>query len=330
MPRSLAHPLLVADIGGTNCRVGVVDEPGASPRVIERISTASAATPEQAIGRVIERARVRPKAAAIAVAGPVIGRRAEFTNAAWLFDGPVFAKAMGLSNGILVNDFEALALSLPTLAPTDLAPIGRAQGDGQGARLVLGPGTGFGAAALVGRPGRQLVVATEAGHIELGPVEDDEKRFWPHLERYHGRYAVEGVLSGAGLARIDGAMRLAADRYARHSDGAAVHAAAEAGDAISLAAVKVFGRLLARVAGDLALALKATGGVYVAGGVAPKLLHLFDQDEMARVFAAKAPMQELMASVPLHVVIGPDPAERGLAALALDPAAFGMENRLWR
>lgn len=331
MSLCLPHPLLVADIGGTNCRVGVVDRPGDEPRVIERVTTSSAATPERAIGRVLRGTGVAPRSAAIAVAGPVVGSSAVFTNANWRIEGADFAKALGLETGILVNDFEALALALPRLRGEELHQIGEALGlpEPIGARLVLGPGTGFGAAALAGKPGRLMVVPSEAGHIELGPSAPDEARFWPHMERYHGRFAVEGVLSGAGLARIDSAMRLAEGRYARHGDGAAVHMAAQAGDAVSRAAVRMFGRLLARVAGDLALAVKATGGVFIAGGVAPKLLPLFDESEMRAAFAAKAPMVELMNGIPLFVVTGADPAERGLAALACDPAAYGLEDRLW-
>lgn len=329
LPTTLPHPLLVADMGGTNCRVGIVDALGMRPRALARIQTRQAGSPEAALGMAMEGAQIRPRAAAIAVAGPLIGHAANFTNADWLIDGPALARALGFETGILVNDFEALALSLAALGPDDWRPIGREAEGLDGARLVLGPGTGFGAAALIGPPERRMVTASEAGHIELGPAREDEAAFWPQMAMRDGRHTVESVLSGAGLARIDSAMRAARGEAPRHGEGDAVHRAALAGDPSALAAVRMFGRLLARVAGDLALAAKAFGGVHVAGGIAPRLMPLFDQDEMRAAFEEKAPMTPFMRRVPFRLITCADPAERGLAALALDPGAFGMDDRLW-
>lgn len=331
---ALPHPLLVADIGGTNCRIAMVDAPGAAPRTAMRLFTREEATCEAALARAVAASGVRPRAAVLAVAGPVIGLGAELTNAGWAFDGPSLMAALGLEQGLLVNDFEALATCLPVLGPADLTPIGTGVAAPGGARLILGPGTGFGAAALVGREGRYTIVPTEAGHVELGPVDDEEYALWPLLERVHGRVTVESVLSGAGLGRLHaGLQRLAGQPHVTDAgllDGARVAAAAGAGDAAALQAVQLFGRLLGRVAGDLALALKATGGVFIAGGIAPKLLPLFDAAAMRAAFATKPPMDALMAEAPLWIVTGADPAERGLARVALDPAGFGLEDRLWR
>lgn len=326
---ALPHPLLVADIGGTNCRIGIVDAPGRAPRTIRRLSTRDEPSCEAALGGAIAAAGVRPRAAALAVAGPVIGLGAELTNAGWSFDGPSLIAALGLEQGLLLNDFEALAASLPDLGPADLTPVGGGTPARNGARLVLGPGTGFGAAALVGRDGRYAIAPTEAGHIEFGPAREDEFALWPFLERVDGRVTVESVLSGAGLARLDAALRRRAEGIPIHVDGAAVGRAAEAGDPAARATVRLFGRLLGRVAGDLALALKATGGVFIAGGIVPRLMPMMDLAELRSAFAAKPPMQALMAGIPLSVLTGPDPAERGLARVACDPAAYGLEDRLW-
>ncbi len=325
---ALPHPLLVADIGGTNCRIAIVDAPGAPPRVVKRLATKSEPNCEGALARAMTEAGVKPRAAILAVAGPVIGVGAELTNAGWSFDGPSLMAALGLSQGLLLNDFEALATCLPVLRDADLTAVSAGR-RGDGARLILGPGTGFGAAALVGREGRYTIVPTEAGHMDLGPATDREFALWPLLERAEGRITIESVLSGAGLARLDTALRRLAGGTALCVDGAAVNVRAEAGEALALAAVRLFGRLLARVAGDLALAYKATGGVFVAGGVAPKLLPLFDLPGMRLAFLQKPPMQALMEDAPLAIVTGADPAERGLAKVALDPAAFGLDDRLW-
>lgn len=324
----LPHPLLVADIGGTNCRVAIVDAPGSAPRVIRRLSTKDEPTCEAALAKAIATACVRPRAAVLAVAGPVIGLGAELTNAGWSFDGPSLMAALGVEQGVLLNDFEALATCLPVLGAADLTAISAGR-PADGARLILGPGTGFGAAALVGREGRYTIMPTEAGHIELGPVTADEFALWPLIGRMDGRITVESVLSGAGLARLDTALRRLGGTEALCAEGADVSLRADEGDTTALAAIRLFGRLLARVAGDMALACKATGGVFVAGGIAPKLLPRFDLSEMRKAFSHKPPMEALMRDAPLWIVTGPDPAERGLAKVALDPAAFGLDNRLW-
>ncbi len=325
---ALPHPLLVADIGGTNCRVAIVDAPGDAPHVIRRLSTKDEPSCEAALVQAIGDAGSKPRSAVLAVAGLVTGRQAELTNAGWTFDGSSLMAALGVEQGLLLNDFEALACCLPLLGPHDLRAIGQGVAGG-GARLVLGPGTGFGAAALVGREGRHALVPTEAGHMELGPVTADELALWPFIARVDGRITVESVLSGQGLARLDAALRQLAGEAAACSDGAMVYVRAEAGDGVALAAIRLFGRLLARVAGDLALAYKATGGVFIAGGIAPKLLPHFDVVEMGEAFSHKPPMEALMRDLPLWIITGSDPAERGLAKVALDPAAFGLDTRLW-
>jgi glucokinase len=325
----LPHPVLIADIGGTNCRVALVEAPGAPPVPVTRLSTHDAPSAEAAFAGVLERTGVRPRAAAIAAAGPVMGDAVALTNAGWTLSGPALTRALGLETGLLLNDFEALAAALPGLQASDLAPLA-GPAAGRGAQLVLGPGTGFGAAALVGADGRWTLMPSEAGHMALGPASAREEAIWPHLARVDGRHSIESVLSGPGLVRLDAAVRLQAGGCALHGDGGAVHAAALAGDRAAGEAVVLFGLLLARVAGDLALACKATGGVFIAGGVAPRLLPLWDRAAMREAFSDKAPMGALMQTMPFALITGDQPAERGLATVARDPAAFGLEGRLWR
>jgi glucokinase len=326
---ALPYPLLVADIGGTNCRVALVDAAGQAPRMIGKLSTRDEPSCEAALSSALAAAGARPRSAALAVAGPIIDKAAELTNAGWRFDGASLMAALRLEQGLLLNDFEALAACLPTLGQADLLPIAEGSPAPDGARLILGPGTGFGAAALVGRAGRHVIAPSEAGHMELGPASEDEAALWPLIARVQGRVTIESALSGSGLARLDSALRLSQGGTATLGDGAEVARAAEAGEPVALAAVELFGRLLGRVAGDLALALKATGGVFIAGGVAPKLTPLFDLAGLRRAFADKAPMEALMRRVPLSLVMAPDAAERGLASVGADPAAFGLEGRLW-
>ncbi|CAM5764879.1 glucokinase [Bosea minatitlanensis] len=330
-PPAIAYPVLLADIGGTNCRLSLAAEPESPPVALARIGTGSYRTPEEAFESAVATLPVRPRSAALAVAGPLDGRRAQLTNASWEFDGPRIAAALGLEQGLLVNDFEALAASLAVLAPADLDTLVAGDPEPEGIRLVLGPGTGFGAAALLTRGERGSLIPTEAGHIGIGPEDPAEHRIWPALAAGLPRVTVEHLLSGDGLVRIHRAVAATSGVAEADISAADITHLALDGNPAALMTVVCFWRLLARVAGDLALVFKATGGVFIAGGIAPKLLALADRPTIGAVFARKPPMEALAARFALHLVTAQDAAEQGLAAIAAGPARFGLDDpkRLW-
>ena len=325
------HPVLVADIGGTNCRLSLVPSPGALHEPLARISTGAHPTAEAALASVIATLSVRPRAAILAVAGPLDGRQAQLTNAAWHFDGPALGRALGLDQGLLVNDFEALAASLAVLRDRDLVNLVAGTPEPEGPRLVLGPGTGFGAAALLRRGETGMLVPTESGHIGIGPEDPAEMKLWPDLAEGVPRLTIEDLLSGNGLVRFHRAVRRQSGVAEPDVSAADVTALALDGNPAALMAVVCFWRLLARVAGDLALGFKATGGVYIAGGIAPRLLPLADKATINAVFAGKPPVEDLAARFALNVITADDPAEQGLAAIAAAPGRFGLDDpaRLW-
>jgi glucokinase len=338
--------VLVADIGGTNARFAVLDEPGGLARRLPALSTRDPAFADAAAAlagamdtamkialakTALPESSVRPRSLVLAVAGPVHGVTAELTNAAWRFDGPALVDALGVETGLLLNDFEALAMAAPSLRAADVTAIGApVAADPKGPMLVLGPGTGFGAATVLRIGDGLSVLPGEAGHIELGPATEAEAALWSHLERVDGRITVEALLSGSGLGRLEAALAAEAGCPQARRDGGAVAVAAQAGEPVACQAVALFARLLGRVAGDLALVVKATGGVFIAGGVTPKLLPLIDASAMRTAFDDKAPMDALMRTMPLGVVTVPDPAFLGLAAAAANPGRWGVRHRLWR
>jgi len=330
-PPAIAYPVLLADIGGTNCRLSLAAEPESGPVALTRIGTGSHRTPEAAFESAVAALPERPRSAVLAVAGPLDGRSAQLTNASWAFDGPRIAAALGLGQGLLVNDFEALAASLAVLTPTDLDTLVAGDPEPEGIRLVLGPGTGFGAAALLTRGERGSLIPTEAGHIGIGPEDPAEHRLWPALAAGLPRVTVEHLLSGDGLVRIHRAVAATSGVAEADISAADITRLALDGNPAALMTVVCFWRLLARVAGDLALIFKATGGVFIAGGIAPKLLPLADRPTIAAVFAAKPRMEALAARFALHVVTAQDAAEQGLAAIAAGPARFGLDDpkRVW-
>src|SRR3954471_18209852 len=200
-----AFPVLLGDIGGTNARVGVLPAPGQSIHYLPRTLTAAAPDPVQAIrDALLAYDGPKPRSAMIALANRVDALAVRLTNAEWVVDADAIGRAFGLERVVLINDYPPVAASATALDRTrgDVAPLGGGAGVPAGTRVVLGPGTGFGAAALVMVDDRHVIIATEAGHLEFGPADEPESELWRHLERVGGRITVEAVLSGPGMFRI--------------------------------------------------------------------------------------------------------------------------------
>ncbi len=329
-----SFPALVGDIGGTNARFALVEARGAAPRQIARIGTGDYPDAVTALRYALDQAGpIRPRSILLAGAGPLEGRSLHLTNAGWTLNGPAIAAALGFEQGIILNDFEAQALALTVLDPVDFEPIGEVRAGTTGTRLALGPGTGLGVAALVPVEGRMLPFATEAGHVGFGPDGPDEEAFWPHLERVDGRITAESVISGSGLLRVHRARMQAAGREDRLDSPQAVSDAALDGQSDDARdTIAAFWRLIARFSGDMAIAFMARGGVCLMGGVAPRLLPLLDERAFRRVFADKAPMADLAATIPTAIVTDTDAALHALAGLAAnsDYYLLDYERRLWR
>ncbi|MFZ4534470.1 MAG: glucokinase, partial [Alsobacter sp.] len=194
---SLPHPLLVGDIGGTNARFALVATPGGPVGPVWRTRTVDAPGPAEAIARL----GASPRTVVLCTAGPVADRRCHLTNAHWVVDGPALAAALNLAQGLLLNDFEALALSLPALEDGANTLIGPELAPGGGPRLVLGPGTGLGVGALVEAGGRLAALASEAAHLDFA-AHDMDAAVLARTARVDGRLTAEAVLSGPGLLRL--------------------------------------------------------------------------------------------------------------------------------
>jgi glucokinase len=328
-----AFPVLIGDIGGTNARFGVLSAPGAPWEPLLRALTAATPTPQDAIREALRRrAGEPPRSAIIAVANRVDGVVVRLTNAEWIVDAPAIGAALGLDRVTLVNDYPPVAASVTALdlARGDLAPIGSALPGAPGARVVLGPGTGLGAAALVPVEDRLAILATEAGHAEFGPAEPDEFVFWPYLERVLGRVSAEAVLSGPGLFRLAAAMARCRDEALPFRTPNEVLVAYRGGHDLARECLRMFARLLGRFAGDLAMTFEASGGVFIAGGIAPNMVDILKEGSFRRAFDAKAPHHAWARGVTACVITHPEPALLGLSALVADPGRFVFPSQTWR
>jgi glucokinase len=325
-------PVLLCDIGGTNVRLAFAPAPGEPPAPALHTETHHCAGLAEAIAAMAAKWPERPRSLIVCAAGPLEGRRLKLTNAEWMIDGPQVADALKLDQGLLLNDFEAQALSLPALLPEWTRDIGGVRSANGGLRLVLGPGTGLGAAALAEIDGRFLPLATEIGHTDFGPTNAEEEAIWPHLERVEGRITAESVISGPGLVRLHKARLASRGEDSSHSDGVSIVDHALAGSTEEVETVRLFWRLVARLSGDLALSFLATGGISLAGGILPRIVDLLDPTEFRCTFEAKAPLQHVVRAIPARVIMSGAGVLAGMAALAAAPERYAVDYaaRCWR
>ena len=325
-------PLLVCDTGGTNVRFALAGEPGASLSEPVHLRTEDYPGLAEAIEAAAPKLGSRPRSAIACGAGPVVGRTLKLTNAPWVMDGPDAARRTGLAQGLLLNDFEAQALSLPAVPEPWVRRVGPLGFGGEGPQVILGPGTGLGVAALVEADGRFAAVSSEACHIDFGPVSPEEFALWPHLERAHGRVTSESVISGVGLARVHRARMMAQGLADPRLDPPAVTAAAQAEpDGEAATSLRLYWRIVARFAGDMAVTFVATGGVTLAGGVLPRVTDFLDEAAFRQAFEAKAPVDGLAKRIPTRLVTREETVLLGMAAIGAAPDRYAIDygSRAW-
>jgi glucokinase len=307
---------LLADIGGSKSRFAIANSSGALEHVLV-IHNDTAADLDAAVARYLEETGANPRAATLALAGPVEGEEVVLTNRTnWRIRRVEFAKRFGLSELRLLNDFEAIAWALPHLGPAHTRPLGSAVPVREGVKVVLGPGTGLGVAALLPADGRWHVIASEGGHASFGPQAPDEAEVFARLRDECGSVSAETVLSGAGLVRLARALDPQAACHAAET----IAASALAREPAAQAAARLFVRLLGRFAGGLALTFKALGGVYIAGGVASGLGPLLDEPQFRAAFEARPPHQALLETIPTLLITCEEPGLIGCAAHAHEHA----------
>ena len=329
---SFAFPVLVCDIGGTNARFALKATREAALSTPVHVRTADYPGLAEAIAAVAMNLAAKLASVIACGAGPIVEGKLKLSNADWHIEGRSVAARLGLKGGLLLNDFEAQALSLPVIPQDWTRLIGPGRFGAPGPKVILGPGTGLGVAALIEATGKHTPVASEFCHMSCGPSSEEEAAIWPHLERAHGRVTTESLICGAGLARAHHARLLARGEPAPALDPAAVTAAALAdpqGEAAK--SVRLYWRLVARLAGDAAIAFVARGGVTLAGGVLPRLVSLLDEVEFRDYFEDKAPVDGLARAIPTRLITQTDSVLVGMAAIATDPHTYAIdyEARAW-
>jgi glucokinase len=309
---------LVGDIGGTHARFAISDIDELTIDHFVVLQTKLFSSMHDALGHYLQSIPFQPQLAGFAVAGPVADQKVAMTNAPWTFSAADVASVTGAKQVHLVNDFEALARALPFLSAHDLKGIHPGKPQNDAPKVVLGPGTGFGVCGLVRTGSGWQAVAGEGGHISFGASNSLEMEVHDRLSAEHrGHVSMERVLSGRGIEAIHAVV---SGNYAKpqkdRSATAIVEAALSGENSHAIETLQFFTALLARVAGDAALLFGARGGVYLGGGIPPKIVHFLDTDAFREAFANKGRMAKYLSAIPVNVITAKDAGLRG-AAIAL-------------
>lgn len=321
-PPESSH-VLVADIGGTFARFSVATAGRVSSEILT-LRRDSANSLANLSAQAIRQMGIKPQGAAFAVAGPVGHGRGQLTNVGWTFSQESLAHDLGLARVVLVNDFAALALILPELTRTDLVTVAphvfepaihRADPLAPTVRVVFGPGTGLGVAALLEANGERFLVNSEGGHAGFAPATELEQAILKQAQEQFGRVSWERVLSGPGLQLIDTVAResLRLDPQPPRTPGDIIEAALGGGCPVATLAVECFSGMLASFAGDLAMTFRASAGVYIGGGLSGRMLSLFSFPLIRERFHDKGRHAAWLDTVPLYFIRNPRAALDGAA-----------------
>lgn len=314
-------PALIADIGGTNVRFALV-RPGAPPSDVVAMRCADFAGPAAAARAYLAKVApdAAPRRAAFAVASPVVGDWVELTNSPWHFSVDAVRRDLGLERFDVVNDFTAVALSVRHLGPGDLVGIGGGPAVAGAPVAVLGPGTGLGVAGLVPTAaGAWVPLATEGGHATLPAATDREAAVLTVLRARFGHVSAERVLSGPGLVNLYEAIAAVDGITPVYTQADAITGRALDGSCpVCADTLATFFAMLGTVAGNLALSLGARGGVFLAGGILPRMTEAFQASGFRTRFEDKGRFRPYLAAIPIHLIIHPQPAFAGLAGVVTE------------
>lgn len=325
----LAGPVLIGDIGGTHARFAIVPEDGGVMRRFKIVRTREHAGIEEAAVAAAGRAEIGARSAFLAVAAPIRGDRIALTNCDWVVEPMRMMARLGLESVVLINDFEAQALALPGHVGDVLDIVSPGKRTERGTKLVIGPGTGLGAAALVDAGGRWMPVPGEGGHVDLAPRDERDVAIWREIG---GRISAETVVSGPGLVRLYRAISALNGVAPTLEKPPEIPAAADAGsDPAAVEAVDRFLAHLGAFAGNIALVYLPHGGVYLGGGIVLHLRHRIGDGLFLSAFRDKAPYREMMESFFVAAVTTDTPALSGLADVLRRPDRYAVpvEGRVW-
>ena len=321
------HTVFAGDIGGTKTRLAVVEVSDLQLTILREASYASRdfASFDLLLGDFLSN-MAPPRHAAFGVAGPVQGRFVQTTNLPWRIDADALQANFGFEHCTLINDLEATACGLPALGEDDLLTLQEGASDACGNAAVIAPGTGLGEAGLYWDGENHLPFATEGGHASFSPGSELEIALLRYLKMQYQHVSWERVVSGAGLVSLHDFLRehrkmpvpqwLSEEMQSGDAAAAISKAAIEGSDEICIETLDCFVRLLGAEAGNLALKVMSRAGLYIGGGIAPKILPAISSGAFLEAFLDKGRMRHLLEAMPVKVILNDRAALYGPALRA--------------
>ncbi len=308
---------LMADIGATNSRCALLDDKG--NEVAAEVFENADFTGIEGVLRVYldhRRASDQPQRAALAIAAPILGDDVQMTNIGWRFSQRELMTALGLKRLHVVNDFEAVAWALPQLGPSDVVQIGGGESTPRATMAALGPGSGLGVSGTVPSADGWTALTGEGGHVSMAAATREEQDVIALLrERFDGHCSAERVLSGPGLVNLYVALAELAGRGQPTVNPEDVTHLAKQGEPLARKTLGMFFAMLGTVTANLAVTTGARGGIYIAGGIVPRLIEQLRKSEFRARFEDKGRYRAYLAAIPTRVISAPLPAFRGLKFL---------------
>jgi len=327
--------ILAGDIGGTNARLAYFQPQNGHLRLISERVFPSREHSElgEIVTRFLDESAARPEVACFGIAGPVRNGRVETSNLPWVIEQSRLAKQIRLPTTLLINDLEAIAWGIGGLTAADLVPLNRVTGPVTGNQAVIAPGTGLGEAGLFWDGSRHYVFACEGGHTDFAPQDDLQIELFRFLKDRFGHVSYERIISGPGLVNVYEFLResgygkespaLAAKLTKGDAPAAISCAALDASCPLAEKALDLWISVYGAEASNLALKVMSTGGLFLAGGISPKILGRLKCPLFMQAFLDKGRMRPLLESIPVQVVIN---EKTGLLGAARCAAARGGKN----
>jgi len=320
--------ILAGDVGGTNARLAFFDVQNGHFRQVAAsvFPSREYSGLDQIVSQFVESAKLHPDAACFGVPGPVRNGRVETSNLPWVIESARLADELNLKKTVLINDLEANAWGIAALDPEDVVSLNQVKGNPTGNQAVISAGTGLGEAGMYWDGSQYRIFATEGGHSDFAPRNELEIELFRYLSGRYGHVSYERIVSGPGLVNVFHFLRDSGrgteppwltDQMAHADPAAAIsRAALDGACALCEQALDLFVSVFGAEAGNLALNVLATGGVYLGGGIAPKMLAKLSGPLFMHAFVGKGRMQPLLETIPVKVITNDKTALMGAARCA--------------
>jgi len=312
-------PYIVADIGGTNARFGLVkalQDNQAQIGDVQVLNGSEYPSLQDAMRAYIEILGIpTPKVACVAIAGPIEGDNARMTNLNWSFQRSEVKREFSFARFDVINDFASLSVATSKLAEEDLIPVKDGVRDKKGNKAILGPGTGLGVAGLAYSDRAWLPIASEGGHVNIAPANELECEVLQAAMRVHGHVSAEVFISGPGFVRLYNSLAVVRDQPAQELGPEDITSAALNGsDPLCVETLNLFCSFIGTLSGNLALTYGAKGGVYLAGGILPRFVDFLRTSDFSTRFSSKGVMSHYVKDIPVSIIAHEQPGLLGSAA----------------